>query len=108
METKVQLYLRVKGRASGANLNDGSVEGDWRLPTKTELVGLVNGTPELRCTSGPCNLYGFSGIQSSFYWSSSTYAGSTNGAWGVYLDDGYVTLVYKSHDDYVWPVRSDN
>ena len=23
----------------GANLSDGSVEGDWRLPTKTELVG---------------------------------------------------------------------
>ncbi len=26
-----------------AGLSDGSVEGDWRLPTKTELVGITVG-----------------------------------------------------------------
>ena len=47
-----------------ANLSDGSVAGDWRLPTKTELNGLVNGEPKLRCASGPCDLYAFTGVQS--------------------------------------------
>jgi len=84
-------------------LSDGSVEGDWRLPTKTELDGLVNGTPNLRCTSGPCDLYGFTGLQSSYYWSSSTYAGHTHGAWYVYLCIGYVDYVDKGSNNYVWP-----
>ncbi len=89
-------------------LSDGSVAGDWRLPTKTELVGLVNGEPNLRCLSGPCDLYGFTGLQSSYYWSSSTYAGSTDNAWCVYLDDGGVRGGNKRSSNYVWPVRSGN
>ena len=34
--------------ATDADLSDGSVEGDWRLPTKTELSGLANGTEAVR------------------------------------------------------------
>ncbi|MCP4576614.1 MAG: DUF1566 domain-containing protein [Deltaproteobacteria bacterium] len=50
-------------------LTDGSVEGDWRLPTKTELVGLVNGPNWVRCVTpqGPCDLYGFTGVQAGGY-----------------------------------------
>jgi hypothetical protein len=88
-------------------LTDGSVEGDWRLPTKTELYNLANGTEAVR--SG--NMRAFTGVQSTYYWSSTTCESYTDGAWGVYLDDGYVTSVYKGlydNDDYVWPVRSGN
>ena len=98
----------LKDGTADANLSDGSVAGDWRLPTKTELVGLVNGEPNLRCLSGPCDLYGFTGLQSSYYWSSSTYAGGTDYAWYVYLSDGDVNVGNKSGSTYVWPVRSGN
>ena len=94
--------------ATDANLSDGSVEGDWRLPTKTELVGLVNGTPNLRCLSGPCNQYGFTGVQSDPYWSSSTYAGNTSYAWLVGMYSGGVGSTDKSGYMFVWPVRGGN
>jgi len=95
--------------ADYAWLSDGSVEGDWRLPTKTELAGLVNGTPNLRCTSGPCDLYAFTGVQSDFYWSSTTYAPNPGSAWRVYMGSGGVSFDNKGDYDYcVWPVRSGN
>lgn len=89
-------------------LTDGSVEGDWRLPTKEELYGLANGTEAVRCSSGPCDVYGFTGVQSFYYWSSTTYASSTIGAWSVYMSYGSVYGGYKDYSYYVWPVRSDN
>ena len=91
----------------GADLSDGSVEGDWRLPTKTELDGLVNGTPNLRCTSGPCDLYAFTGVQSYAYWSSTTDADYplVPYAWYVYLPNGFVSSASKTSTFYVWPVR---
>jgi hypothetical protein len=95
----------LKAGTAGADLSDGSVEGDWRLPTKTELAGLVNGTPQLRCTSGSCNLYAFTGVQSNYYWSSTTLAYGTSAAWLVYLYYGYVASGGKAHPYSVWPVR---
>ena len=95
----------LKAGTADAELSDGSVEGDWRLPTKTELAGLVNGTPQLRCTSGSCNLYAFTGVQSGLYWSSTTYAGSSSNAWFVSLSFGYVNYGVKTGASYVWPVR---
>ncbi len=68
--------------ASGAGLSDGSIIGDWRLPTKNELYGLANGTEAIR--SG--NMRAFSGVQS----------------------DGYAYGHSKADNGWVWPVRSDN
>ena len=70
-----------------------------------ELGSLVNGTPFLRCLSGSCDLYAFTGVQSYFYWSSTTRASLTDDAWRVRLSDGIVSPSDKPGMYYVWPVR---
>jgi len=97
----------LRNGASGANLSDGSVFGDWRLPTNTELVGLVNGTPNLRCYSMTCDLYAFTGVQSSSYWTSSWYQ-DFQYAGGVNPAGGFVGGAAKYLPRNVWPVRSGN
>jgi hypothetical protein len=105
-DARTRAGILYDGLPSGdAGLSDGSVAGDWRLPTKEELDGLVNGTPLLRCTSGPCDLYGFTGVQSNDYWSSTTFAFFTEGAWVVSMFDGNVFAPNKAFTRYVWPVR---
>jgi len=82
-------------------LTDSSEEGDWRLPTKKELVAITTGTePVLSAT-----MQAFTGVQSVNYWSSTTFATLTGYAWIVYLDDGYVGNANKTYTCYVWPVR---
>lgn len=83
-------------------LNDGSSAGDWRLPTVKELHTLIDFSqysPAL--PSG----HPFTGVQSSFYWSSTTYAGNTDYAWGVAMASGGVGAGTKTDPYYVWPVR---
>ena len=89
--------------ADGAcGLSDGSTVGDWRLPNVRELYSLIDfGQHFPALPSG----HPFSGVQSSFYWSSTSVAGSLGNAWGVGLDDGYVDYRYMSNTYYVWPVR---
>ena len=91
--------------ASGANLSDGSVVGDWRLPTKTELVGITQGTEYVRSATPRM----FTGVHTYFYWSSTTFEGYTYVAWHVDMYDGYVFHDDKGYYDFcVWPVRADN
>jgi len=47
----------------------------------------------------------FTSIQSSYYWSSTTNAGSTDVAWFVFLPVGYVFFITKVTAYYVWPCR---
>ena len=47
----------------------------------------------------------FTAVQSSKYWTSTTYAGNTGLAWFVTLFNGYVNYVNKTNTHYVWPVR---
>lgn len=90
--------------ASGAGLSDGSVVGDWRLPTKEELYGLTHGTEAVRYGTPRA----FTGVQSVVYWSSTTCAFPTGYAWYVLLNNGVVYNTTKGTSLYVWPVRSDN
>lgn len=76
---------------------------DWRLPNRNELRSLVNyGQANI---SVWLNAQGFSNVQASYYWSSTTYAGYTNGAWYVSMNNGNVGSFNKASSFYVWPVR---
>jgi len=75
---------------------------DWRLPSKKELMSIVNyGTynPAIDETYFP-------GTHASNYWSSTTYAYDTSHAWVVYFGYGYVYSYYKSSTLYVRCVRA--
>jgi hypothetical protein len=111
-------------------LTDGSLPGDWRLPTlgcaggncqpietgTGEFVSIFNSAacnvapyvldaPGLECpTVGSASQ--FSGVQSWAYWSSSPYVSSPHLAWYLSTDEGGVGFGFdKSTTWYVWPVR---
>ena len=86
---------RAKSLASGqCGLFDGSKAGDWRLPTKDELVSIYVSKSQ------------FSNIQTkNWYWSSTTEAGYTGYAWVFVLDGGSIFSDNKTYRNYVWPVR---
>ena len=95
-------------------LMDGSAAGNWRLPTKEEwgaFFSTVYDNPVLVNTIGDAQwLEGdaFTGVQSDYYWSSSTYEGDTFYAWYVCMSVGYESYGNKGFSKYVWPVRSGN
>jgi hypothetical protein len=89
----------------GTTLTDGSVAGDWRLANVKELLSLIafgNYSPAFP------TVHPFSNVQSSYYWSSTTYASNTTRAWRVGFGNGGMVSGDKSNDDYVWPVRGSN
>jgi len=74
----------------------------WRLPTVDELESLVDPTqfsPAL--PSG----HPFLNVRSVDYWSSTTYASTTDHAWFVSMFVGEVGNYDKSFYNSVWPVR---
>ena len=76
---------------------------DWRLPSKKELMGIVDygtGSPTIDTTY-------FLGTNVSYYWSSTTYANNSSYAWSVHFNVGIVNYYYnKSWYYYVRCVRS--
>jgi hypothetical protein len=85
-----------------ADLTDGSVVGDWRLPTLAELKTLTTGVEPISGTS----MHKFTGVLSTYYWSSTTYADATGYAWYVILSTGNANVERKTTTTcYVWPVR---
>lgn len=83
-------------------LTDGSTAGQWRLPNRNELQSLIDYT---RSSPALPTGHPFTGVQSSYYWSSTTFAPGTGLAWFVSLSDGSVGANGKAGGGYVWPVR---
>jgi len=83
-------------------LSDGSVAGDWRLPNINELASLI----DYQVGSAPRIPSGhpFSSVQSSLYWSSTSYRPRLSSAWVVNFTTGNTDSSGKT-DFYVWPVR---
>ena len=93
-------------------LSDGSVDGNWRLPTKEEWEAFVSSEhnhPALVNTVGDAQWSegdAFTGVQSFYYWSSTEY--DSGSAWRARMDYGIMSWGYKGNVNYVWPVRSGN
>ncbi len=95
-------------------LSDGSIAGQWRLPSRFELESLLalgyrrpalsNAAGTAKWTEGDAYI----GVQSGFYWSSATYVGGARYAWLVRMYTGHVVDDVKTNGYYVWPVRDDN
>ena len=85
------------------NTNNYLGHNDWRLPNINELESFVN-----EGQSNPAewlNGQGFSDVQSTLYWSSTSEADSPSRAWVVNMVDVFVYEVSKSLSYHVWPVR---
>jgi len=83
-------------------LTDSSAEGDWRLPTKSELAGITTGVNAV--SSSAQQAFGGS-VQAGWYWTSTSYSDYPIRAWFVNLSIGYVNVVDKALAYGMWPVR---
>ena len=86
-------------------LDDGSLEGDWRLPNARELHSLIDyGNTHPALPTG----HPFINVSSNWYWSSTTDVNATYSAWYVRMGDGHVGAQGKDGNLNVWPVRDGN
>ncbi len=80
---------------------------DWRLPNRKEIRSVIDYSefePALPLNNP------FINVQSSYYWSSTTYADDTSRAWLISIWEGPffggMSFGVKTFAFYVWPVRS--
>lgn len=97
-QTWDQAVASVKSLKSGmCGLTDGSTTGQWRLPTKDELVNRQR------------NQQGFINVVSNYgyvYWSSVTNEGANYLKYVVRMSDGYATFKNMASGGHTWPVRN--
>lgn len=83
-------------KSGDCGLSDSSSNGDWHLPTKSELHRLANGSEAVRSSA----MQAFTGVKSDRYWTSTSYSGSTTYAWGVAMSCGSVGYGNKTFVGY--------
>ena len=71
--------------------------GGWRLPSRNELVDMYHAIQ---------GEHPFTGVQSSNYWSSTTFPGCADHAWSVYMYYGFEYYSVTPFTGHVWPVRA--
>jgi len=96
------------------DLTDGSREGDWRLPTKTEWEAfmsnvyrnpaLVNTVGDAKWSEGDA----FWRVWGSIYWSSTQNEIDESYAYGADMILGQIECDLKVTPNFIWPVRNDN
>jgi hypothetical protein len=78
---------------------------DWRLPTVNELKSIINyGVAD---SAQWLNSEGFVNMQSTYYWSATSYLGTATKAWMITLING-VEKIGSSNTGYLLPVRIVN
>ena len=75
---------------------------DWRLPNVRELMSIVDYGV---CSQPHINMTFFFGTSAAVYWTSTTYAAGSTGAWEVDFSDGSVNYYGKSTSQLVRCVR---
>jgi len=85
-------------------LSDSSAEGDWRLPTKSELAGITTEDDDDAVSSSEQQAFGTS-VQDNRYWTSTSLSVYPPNAWNVVLGNGDVFGGGKTTAYCVWPVR---
>ncbi len=87
-------------------LTDGSLPGEWRMPNVKESQSLIDYGHFLPALPDG---HPFSGVQTTFYWSSTSISASETAgqghAWYMHFGGGYMGLQPKTEPFYVWPVR---
>jgi hypothetical protein len=97
--------------SGGCGLTDSSIAGQWRLPNVREQQSLVDYNyfgPAVPNTAGTGQWTAgnpFLHVQSSLYWTSSTYVDNPTYAWSVNLVNGNVYGYDKTFTYFVWTVR---
>jgi hypothetical protein len=101
-ETAVSLANSLGNGQCG--LNDGSKAGQWRLPSRRELNGLLHRQKGTNSATW-LNSQGFSNVQGNLYWSSKISDFSTVNAWYVDMHYGGTFMIDIRFKNHVWPVR---
>lgn len=89
-----------------ASLMDGSASGDWRMPTKNELLSLTAGTEYIQSLTGSSTVYKFNNVPGSSFSSSDTFILDPSFIWIVNMYTGGTDIWNISSNFWVWPVRS--
>ncbi len=103
-QTMNDAMASVQKLASGyCGLSDGSIAGQWRLPSKDEWETLIDSNARPALPAG----HPFTGVYADNYWSSTTYKHSFLNENGLIaaLHVGQVAGAGKSYEGLIWPVR---
>lgn len=99
------------GSGGDCGLSDGSTAGQWRVPNVRELQSLIHygyGSPALSNTAGTGKWTEgnpFTGVQSDYYWTSTTFVNGPSMAFSVMFNTGFHSYYGKTSPYWVWPVR---
>ena len=80
---------------------------DYRLPSRDELMTLIDEIGGSGSTCSTLSTFGFTNCQNDYYWTEDEYKPSTSHAWTVYFYNGVDYSFDKSYDFYVVCVRRD-